>query len=419
MQFIWQSRFIGPGPYNTVEGSTLEILFPGTLNENQGPDFFNARIKIADTEWAGNIELHLLASDWIRHKHEQDPNFNNIILHVVWENDQVLFDQFGLAIPTFCLQPYVSNLLLNRYEYLMQGNPFIKPCHHFLPAMNQLNWLAWKERLVVERLEKRAQRIVQLFKESRQDWETVCWWCLAANFGLKVNGQLFELVARSISLRILANHRNQIHQLEALLMGQSNLLNQTFEEHYPKMLQREYHYLQKKYQLEKIQMMPAFLRMRPASFPTVRLAQLASFILDNAHFFDLIKNANAISLMHKKLIIVPNDYWLYHYRFDEPTAFHKKRMGQTMIDSILINTVVPILYTYGSMMKESSYQEKALNWLLEIRAEQNKYTNEWMELQVQNKTGFDSQALIELTQNYCQKKNCLDCIVGVKILGKA
>lgn len=416
MQFIWQSRFIGNGPYHISDGSLLEVYAPGMHNFNQGPDFLNARIKIGGTEWAGNIELHINASDWYKHGHEQDPNFRNIILHIVWINDQEIVDHLGRSIPCFCIQPYVSSILLERYRNLMMVNPFSKPCRSYLPAMNPLHWLSWKERLVIERLEKRSQKIIQFYKEAKQDWETVTWWLLASNMGLKVNETLFESVARSISLKILANHRNQIQQLEALLMGQANLLNKTFSEHYPRMLQREYLYLKKKYRLQQPAGQPAYLRMRPASFPTIRLAQLATMLQRKDHFFDFFKNANKVSSIKEMLIVYPNDYWLYHYQLDNLSSYHEKRLGNSMINSILINTVIPLLYGYGIIMKETSYQEKSLNWLMEISAEQNHYTNDWFRYQILNHSAFDSQALIELSNAYCKEKRCLECAVGTAIL---
>jgi len=417
MQFIWQRRFFGSGPFQTADGSFLEIINIGVHNFNQGPDFLNSRIKIGITEWAGNIELHIHASDWYKHKHQNDLNFKNIILHVVWINDVEVYSHTGTIITTFCIQPYVSIILLDRYRDLMLFNPFAKPCYSYLPAMSQMQWLSWKERLVVERLEKKGQIIIQYLKEAKQDWETVTWWLLAANMGLKVNEELFGSVARSIALKVLGKHRNQIHQIEAILMGQSNLLTQSFDEHYPKMLQREYLYLQKKYHFSKQIIQPAYLRMRPASFPTLRLAQLAKLIQEMEHWFDFFKNTDRVTTIQKKLKILPNDYWLYHYRFDDPGVYKEKMLGISMIDSIIINTVIPILYTYGLIVKETNYQEKAMNWLIELKSEKNCITNDWNSYRVLSYTAFDSQGLLELTNNYCKNKRCLDCAVGTSILG--
>jgi hypothetical protein len=416
LQFIWQNRLFRNGPFYTIEGCLLEIIHTGERNFNQGPDFLNARIKIGNTEWAGNVELHIHASDWDKHKHTTDPNFRNIILHVVWINDVAIFNQAGFSLSTLCIQSYISNHLLSKYTNLMRDNSFAKPCTSFLPAMNQLKWLAWKERLVFERLERKAIKIKKYLSDANKDWESITWWLLASNMGLKVNELLFESMAQSIPLRIIAKHRNQIHQIESLLIGQANLLGQDFEEQYPKMLKKEFQFLQKKYGLKSSMIQPAFLRMRPASFPTLRLAQLAYLVQENDNLFDLFMNTENLSNVKKKLMVMPNDYWLYHYRFDELSSYKEKRLGNPMVNSILINTVIPLLFTYGLIMREPKFQERSFNWLMGLFPEMNRITKIWTSDQVFCKTAFDSQALIELSNNYCQSKRCLECSVGISIL---
>ncbi|MBY0480385.1 MAG: DUF2851 family protein [Chitinophagaceae bacterium] len=417
MQFIWQGRYLGSTPYFTTKGEQLEIICQGDLNTNQGPDFLNARIKINQTILIGNIELHIRASDWHRHLHEEDPNFQNIILHVIWENDRSVKDGLGFELPALCLQPYVSNILLERYRNLMKGQQFYKPCQQYLPVLNHLQWLAWKDRLVTERLQRRALKIKQCLKETKQDWETVFWWLLAENFGLKINGLLFESVARSVPIKILAKHKNQIQQLEAILLGQANLLNGNYEEDkYAILLQKEYGHLKNKYRLPRLMIQPAFLRMRPASFPGLRMAQLAKLLQSTDHLFAKVKDCTELSSIQKMLSVHPNDYWLYHYRINEFTAHKEKYLGAQMINSVIINTIVPVLFAYGEKMQESDLQEKAMNWLLELGSEKNKITGEWESYKIMNRTAFDSQALLELTQMYCGEKRCLNCAVGSAIL---
>ncbi len=416
LQFIWQGRYFRVAPYFTTKGAYLDILYQGDLNTNQGPDFLNARIKINKTILIGNIELHIRASDWHRHLHEADPNFRNIILHVIWENDGYVKDATGFELPAFCLQPYVSNLLLEQYRSLMKNQQFNKPCQQNLPTINHLQWISWKDRLLAERLERRADKIYKLLLETKQDWETVFWWLLSENFGLKINGLLFESVAKSINIKILAKHKNQIQQLEALLLGQANLLNGNYDDKYAILLQKEYRFLKNKYKLSTLIIRPAFLRMRPASFPSLRIAQLAMLIHKTDHLFALVKNCKELSSIRKTFAVHPNDYWLYHYRINELAAHKEKYLGIQMINSIIINTIVPVLFAYGAMMKEPDLQEKAINWLFEISAEKNRVTNEWESYKILNRTAFDSQALLELSQMYCNKKRCLDCTIGTKIL---
>lgn len=420
LQFIWQARYLQQGPLYTTQGELLEVLYPGLWNKHQGPDFSAARIKIGNTLWAGNVELHLRASDWLRHQHQTDPNFNNIILHVVWENDTEILDPYGLAYPSICIQPYVSSMLLNRYQKMMKNQENISlPCKHYLPAMDELHWHAWNERLIAERLEKKKQRIMQLLTASKQHWETVFWWMLANNFGLKVNALLFESVAKTISLNLLAKHKNQLLQIEALLLGQANLLEGDFEESYPIMLQKEYRFLQKKYRLPKQLLQPAFLRMRPAAFPSIRLAQLAMLVHQSAYLFATIKEASSLITVRKLFQVQANDYWLYHYQFDEPTVYSIKNLGNQMIDIILINTVVPLLFTYGKLHQQENLSEKAIDWLQEITREQNSIVNSWMKNGIACKSALDSQALLELSQSYCKEKRCLECAVGAHILKQA
>jgi hypothetical protein len=417
LQFIWQFQYYNRQQLQTSQGEKLLIEKPGTLNHHQGPDFSEAVIRIGETKWVGNIELHLCSSDWYKHRHGSDKNYNNIILHVVWEEDEPVFDNAGNWFPTLILQHLIPKLLLERYVQMMQTMVVI-PCQTFLPMLDELGWCAWKERLAAERLERRSAHILLLLKQSGNHWEEVCWWLLAANFGVKVNSALFELVAKSISLNIIAKHKNRLQQLEALLLGQANLLGGKYYDSYPLMLQKEYHFLKKKYQLQPVNRQPAFLRMRPAAFPTVRLAQLAALLNVISHFFSIIKETKNSKEVMDILMVTANDYWHYHYRFDEATVFQPKHLGRQMAENILINTVIPVLFAYGLYSKEESCKEKAIQWLYELTEEQNQLTRQWQRSGIIHKCALDSQALIELTNHYCFHKRCLECAVGNAILKK-
>jgi hypothetical protein len=410
LQFIWKFQYFNKQHLQSDEGETLVILNSGTFNLNQGPDFLNASIKINNTTWVGNIELHVKASDWNRHQHSSDPNYKNVILHVVWENDLSIQQSSTLS-----LKDRIPKVLLERYEQLMQGS-LKQACKGFLPALSQISWLSWKERLVAERLERNSKKVLLYLEQSKQHWEEVLWWMLAANFGIKVNSEAFEVMARSISVNILAKHKNQVNQLEALLLGQANLLNGEFEEDYPKLLQREYRFLKKKYDLQSNTVLPHFLRMRPANFPTIRLAQLAMLVNQSSHLFSKIKELKTVKEVKELLNVTANDYWHYHYNFDELTDFKPKHLGSQMADNIIINTIAPVLFAYGMFTKQEQYKEKALHWLQQLSAEQNAITKLWAAAEVANHSAFDSQSLIELTNNYCNYQRCLDCAVGNKVL---
>jgi Protein of unknown function (DUF2851) len=411
LQFIWQLQYFNRARLLTAEGESLSIFHQGNINTNQGPDFLDAKIKVGDTQWAGNIELHIKSSDWKLHNHSNDKNYRNVILHVVWEDDANL----RLAFPVLELQNKVSKILLARFDELMNAKSFIA-CETNIKQVTPIIWVAWKERLLVERMQKKAAVIMGYLDDTNNHWEETFWWLIAKNFGISVNSDGFEKLARSLPIAILSKHKNQIHQAEALLFGQAGLLENNFTEDYPQLLQKEYRFYKTKYQLQTIPIPLHFLRMRPSNFPTVRLAQLAMLVHNSTHLFSIVKETTALADVKKLLNVTANDYWNYHYHFDEITGFREKNLGNQMINSIIINTIVPILFAYGHHHKENGYKERAMSWLEQIAAEKNNITNGFTVLGIGNKNGFDSQALIQLKNEYCDQKRCLECAVGNKLL---
>lgn len=412
LQFIWQFRYFNTNGLTTTDGEAVQVIFPGNSNSNQGPDFYDAKIKIGKTTWAGTVELHVKTTDWKRHHHHDDKNYRNVILHVVWENDQLPDPN---SIPLIELSSRVSKILLTRYEELMNSGGFI-PCEKNIYSIRDITWKAWKERLVIERLLRKSKTAETYLNENKFHWEETFWWLLARNFGIKVNADAFEQIAKSIPVNVLAKHKNQIHQVEALLFGQAGLLTGKFKEDYPQLLQREYDFLQKKYQLKKIHEPVHFLRMRPGNFPTVRLAQLAMLITRSSHLFSKIKEADSAAEIKMWFGITANDYWHYHYKFDEPSGYKKKRLGEAMVDNIIINTICPIMFAWGNYHNNQKYKNKALHWLEEVTGENNSITKGFQHLGIETKNACDSQALIELKNEYCNKKRCLDCAVGNAML---
>ena len=415
LQFIWQFQYFNRDTLLLESGEQLSIIKPGVHNTHQGPDFADGYIKIDNVKFAGNIEIHNLSSHWLQHKHSSDKQYNNVILHVVWQNDADIKDTHGHSIPVLVLENRVSKLMLDRYANLFGVNGI--PCHNpSYPILNQLGWMAWKERLLAERLERKAEHVLLLFKQSNHNWEETFWWLLAANFGMKVNSDLFEAVAKTISVNILSKHKHQIHQLEAILLGQANLLEGEMEEAYPMMLQKEYQFLKKKYNLANVSIQPNYLRMRPANFPTVRLAQLAMLVQQSSHLFSKIKEIKSSADLTVLFSVVANDYWHYHYKFDQVSDYQPKILGKDAINNIIINTLVPVLFAYGMYNKKEEMKEKSIQWLSETKPEVNHLTKVWKDFGVKANTAFDSQALIELTNNYCHKRRCLDCAIGNRIL---
>jgi hypothetical protein len=415
LQFIWQFQYFNRNDLLLESGEQLSIIKPGIHNTHQGPDFYDGFIKINEIQFAGNIEIHCLSSDWNKHRHSTDKQYGNVILHVVWQNDTDIKDIYGQTIPVLVLENRVAKTLLNRYSNLCESIGI--PCHnHSFPLLDQFGWMAWKERLLAERLERKAAHVLDLFNQSNNNWEETFWRLIAANFGMKVNTELFEAVAKSISISILSKHKNQINQLEALLMGQANLLSGEMEDDYSMMLQKEYQFLKKKYSLASITIQPNFLRMRPANFPTIRLAQLAMLVQQSSHLFSKIKELQNVVDLSALFSVAANDYWHYHYHFNQVSDYQPKLLGVDSINNIIINTIVPVLFAYGMYNKNEDYKEKAIKWLTETKPEVNNITKIWKDYGLKSKTAFDSQAIIELTNNYCHNKRCLDCAVGNKIL---
>lgn len=433
LQFIWQFQYFNKSELVTDSGEPVQIILPGQYNTNQGPDFSDAKIKIGKTTWAGSVEMHIKTTDWKKHNHQGDKNYTNVILHVVWEDDgngsrnsgnrnsvPIIVTEQSSVVPVVELKDRVSKILLQRYGDLMNSSGFI-PCENSIGSVREIVWRIWKDRLLAERLMRKAEIVETYLKQNNYHWEETFWWMLARNFGMKVNADAFEAVARSVSINILAKHKSQLIQLEAILLGQAGLLEGDSDsyrdsEDYPKLLQREYKFLNEKYKLNPIHQPVHFLRMRPGNFPTIRLAQLAALITESAHLFSKIKESKSVKEISKWLDVTANDYWHYHYRFDETSAFKKKRLGTAMIDNIIINTVAPVLFAYGTYHNENKYKEKALEWLEATTAESNSITKGFRNLGIENKNAFDSQALIELKNEYCNKKRCLDCSVGNAIL---
>jgi Protein of unknown function (DUF2851). len=382
LQYLWQFRYFNHQALCLESGESLQIIYPGHFNTNQGPDFLEAKIKVDGTLWVGHIELHVKTTDWLRHAHQFDYNYDNVVLHVVWEDDAT--EKIN-NIPVLCLQPRVPVMLLRQYNNWMKNASFIA-CGVQAWQAPDITWMAWKERLLAERLQRKAHYILECLQQNNLHWEETAWWLLARNFGLPVNAEPFEAIARSLPIRLLAKHKNRLHQLEALLLGQAGLASDN----------EEYIHLKNKYQLQPIPQSVHFLRMRPGSFPTVRLTQLAMLVHECSHLFAYIKDA-------------------VHLR-DVKKMLGYSKAGSQKVNNVIINTIVPVLFTYGQLYQEELYINKALQWLAALPAEKNNITNGFVALGVGNSCAADSQALKELKTNYCDTKRCLDCAVGNSLL---
>ncbi len=412
LHFIWRTRRFDTSGLWTTDGQQIQLLHPGEYNTDAGPDFFNARLRIGDTEWAGNVEMHIRSSEWMVHGHQSDPVYQSVVLHVVWLDDEPVLRSSGDPIPCLVIKDRVDPALLHAYERLLQEENWI-PCagrFYEIPGIVRLNWF---DRLLVERLEHKTAQIAGHLDATNNHWEEAFYRSLARSYGLKVNTEPFEALARSIPLTLLIKHKNDWQQIEALLFGQAGLLEGPFTEAYPQFLAKEYRFLKHKYGLQPMDGSQwKFLRMRPANFPTVRIAQFAALIYHANHLFGQILEAQTAREAAHLFAVPTSAYWETHYRFDVATVQKIKLPGRDFTDLLLINTIIPALFYYGKSRQMPVYSTKALRWLEELPAENNHLLDGWQTLGVKPKHAYESQALLHLKTGYCDQKRCLDCAVG-------
>jgi len=419
LQFIWLHRLYATHlPLKTTEGEELIVLYPGQLNTNAGPDFLEAKLKIGQTLWAGNIELHLKSSDWTKHEHQENNSYSRLIMHVVYEDDAQIETRDQSEFPTLELKPYIDRQLLQNYAYLMQEKQFI-PCHNAITKVRELTIKQQMTRMLAERLEEKTRHIHVLLQRYKNNWQEVFYIQLARGFGLHINQDAFEQLAIDTPLQLLAKHSFHPCQVEALLFGQAGFLADYFDEIYPVVLQKEYEHLQKLYQLQPGQKHRwKFLRLRPANFPTLRIAQFAQLMLQSKQLFSKILEAQTIKELMQLFSVTVSDYWLEHYNFQEKSAERNKTLGSSFIRSLIINAVIPTLFMYGKQQGKEQYCEKAIEFLEALPPEKNAIIDQWESTGVKASSAADSQALLQLKNVYCDRKRCLECSIGYALLRK-
>ncbi|MES2703054.1 MAG: DUF2851 family protein [Bacteroidota bacterium] len=416
-QFIWQHSLYNTGGLTTVAGEPLTIIHPGRINRNAGPDFLEAKIKVADTILVGNIELHIKSSDWLRHGHQHDAAYGNLILHVVYDNDVA---DAAANTPVLVLAGHIPAHVIPTYSGLVHTASKL-PCAAQLAGVRDITKEAWLSRLLAERWEHKLRDWNIMLENSAEDWRNLLYWRMAANFGFKTNATPFLLLAQTLPLNIPTKHKENLTQVEALLFGQAGMLEDDFKDDYPRELQREYDYLKKKYQLRPIpQHLWKFLRMRPANFPTIRIAQFAALIHRSIHLFSQLVETHSVKEIEPLLDVTASSYWDTHFQFD--SAQEKaitKSLGKASIQNIIINTIAPIQFLYAARQDTDKLREQALQLLEAVPAESNNITRIWEENNWQPANAAQSQALIQLYNNYCTPKRCLDCTIGHSILKTA
>ncbi|WP_342648625.1 DUF2851 family protein [Mucilaginibacter sp. CSA2-8R] len=419
LHYVWKFKLFDFKDLTTTDGQKLDVISVGMHNLNAGPDFSNSRIRIGDTTWAGNTEIHLAASDWEKHKHTTDNAYDNVVLHVVYRNDQSIAAPDGRTLPTLELRDRIpADLYLRYHQLLLVNERRIIPCQATLKTVNAINLHSWLTRVLVERLDKRTSAVIDALKNNQGDWETTFYQFLAANFGFSVNALPFELLAKSLPQNILAKHKNNALQIEALIFGQAGFLNEEYLDEYPQRLKNEYSFLRKKYQLSPIEKhLWKFMRLRPQNFPTIRLAQFAALVIQSQHLFSKIlefKDVRDVKELFSNIDV--NTYWETHYRFDQESKLLSKTFGKASVNLLLINTVALMLFAYGRHYKQEQYVDKSLLLLESLPFERNHVVDDFEEMGVKIKNAFESQALLELKNNYCNHKKCLQCGIGNHIL---
>ncbi|MCX6310328.1 MAG: DUF2851 family protein [Bacteroidetes bacterium] len=417
LHYIWKTKQFAPADLKTTQGQEIEIVFPGDHNFNSGPDFFNAQIKIEDMLWTGNVEIHIKASDWMKHKHQNDDTYNNVILHVVYECDCELKTHNDEALTTLVMRERIDMKLYENYLRLLKSKTTIV-CANSINEIPSIIITSWLSRVLAERLERKISELKFELEQNGKDWEETFYRQLAKQFGMKINAEPFSWLAAAVPYKMISRQRDNLFQMEALLFGQAGLLPEKPEDEYSFTLISEYNFLQIKYH---IQPMPShwwrFMRLRPNNFPTIRIAQLAGLFFCQPQLFRSCMEANEISELKKLLDVSASNYWTEHYSFGKVSKSCEKNIGTQAMDTILINTIAPFKFLYGRMTANEHLVQDAISLLERIGPEKNKIIREWGCIKVQPTSAAESQALLELKKNYCDKKKCLSCEIGNYLLG--
>ena len=414
LQFIWEQQLYQKQELKTLNGESLIILKQGTLNLNSGPDFENAHIIIGKTEFFGSVEIHIHHKDWFAHNHQLDEAYNNVVLHVCFSASAEVVRQDGTKIPTLSLANRLDERYLAKYQNLLDAKSFI-PCSNQIQEVSSFDLNQWLDRMAVERIETRCSLFALLLDESKNNWSTVFYVSLVRAFGMPINTLAFEELAAKLPLELIQKHSHSLFQLEALFFGVSGLLNESNLDPYYQSLQSEYQFLDKKYGLGSISTQLKSGRMRPMNLPHIKLAQIASLFYNTPDWINIIINSKDHHEIKRKFSFELSDYWLTHYTFKNESPPKSKKLSNQFLDHLFLNSIVPFLFLYETK-KLHSTADKALEHLTTLPSESNNIVKQWNQLGVPSKSAHNSQALLHLYKTYCQKKLCLNCNIGRKIL---
>lgn len=410
LYYLWENRLLDRDLV-TVDGDSVTVLSVGLRNHNSGPDFLDAKVKVAGTLWVGHVEMHVNASDWFRHGHQDDEAYNNVVLHVVYINDSE-----RLAIPTVEVAGRFDESIYSRYKVFMQSQRWVA-CEKQIACIQTFTWLSWLERVVVERLEEEVADVQKRLVSNNYDWEETLYQRVMRYLGLKVNNDAFEWLSRLLPLRVLRKHLDNPVVVEAMFFGCAGFLDHEFTEAYPLLLQREYKIMKSKFDLIT---MPEsywkFLRLRPPNFPTIRIAQMAALVATFDNLLSKMLAINDVDDIYNLFDVDINDYWTTHFLFERPSRRQRKSLGSTSVDILIINAIIPLMFCYGMIHDNQELKERCIGFLEKIRPEDNLIVRNFTEMGVSVCNAQQSQALIYLYNNYCKKRRCLECRVFTAII---
>lgn len=417
LHFIWKYKRFNTSDLKTVEGDVVSIIQLGQHNFNAGPDFFNSQLEIDGQKWAGNVEIHIKSSDWFLHNHETDSAYDNVILHVVWEHNTDVYRKDNSVIPVLELKSYVEVDLLDNYKKLIESKAWIN-CESDFNSIGAFKLESWLERLYIERLERKSNDIQKLLIASNNDWEAVLFKMLCKNFGSKVNGESFLSLANSIDFSTIRKVRTSELDLEALFYGQTNLLTEDIQEVYYLDLQKRFNFLQQKFQLKNQGVLPLqFFRLRPPNFPTIRLSQLAVLYAKHQNLFSKVIALNTKEEFYHLFDVTTSVFWQTHYTFSKASKNTTKKMTKAFIDLLLINTILPIKFSYSKSVGKQE-NEMIFKLIKSISIEKNNIIDKFLSLREFDKSAMTSQGLLQLKTEYCDKNNCLQCAIGSQLITK-
>tara|TARA_B110000003_G_scaffold122350_1_gene124728 strand:- start:666 stop:1937 length:1272 start_codon:yes stop_codon:yes gene_type:complete len=416
LHFIWKFQLFNFSNLHDVNQFAIQILKPGIHNDNAGPDFLNARIKISDVLWCGDVEIHIKSSDWYAHKHQLDNKYDAVILHVVYEHNRNVTNRSGAPIICIELKNLIPDTYLKEYESLSNSVANL-PCSYAIGNLTNIFWESFTEGLLIERLEHKMSFVEQLFFDADKNFQECFYQLLAYSLGLKINAEAMLVLSKKTPFLLLHKHRNNRTQIEALLYGQSGLIDLSPKDKYPRTLKLEYEFLSQKYKLEAATYLKwSFFRLRPSSFPTLRISFLADFVCNSSGVFEHLFSFKSLKSISKHLNLQGSNYWKSHYVFDKTVKSVPKRLGKSTRDLVLINAVLPFCFFYARQKSDQEMMMRVVEAYRELKAEENKIIRYYTNAAVKVKSAFTSQALIHLHQNYCIPRNCLNCRVFNQIL---